>query len=238
VYWNVPGEGILARSFFLHPLMIDPVCRDALPKSTIDAAKYVSRACPAYEQVHVVTDSDELSLFELSDADAAVINTAPGTIPLWRAATMFSGRDSHQKRYWANPIRLHVREIGPAWQSAERESARFARRVIRLRVAVRSIGLTVQRLQRLQRQGRWFMKGVRKAMRPFSPARVRRSRLLAARRTQRLAERTVRAVRLAYRRAHRPVVLWTHAAARPVQKLRKRTVRAGRRVLRRARAAL
>jgi hypothetical protein len=237
VYWKVPGEGILARSFFLHPLMIDPVCPDAMPETTIDA-KYVARACPAYEDIHVVTDSDELSVFELSGTDEAVNETVLGGIRLWRAATMFTSRDSHQKRYWTHPIRIHGRDLGPAWKAVETESARFARRVMRLRLAVRWIGLAAQRMKRLQRETRWSMKRARKAMRPLSPARIRRVRAHAARGIQRLGDSAVRAARTTVRRAHRSTLLLTHSVARPVHKLRKRTVRVGRRALRRARVGL
>lgn len=83
VYWNVPGEGILARAFYLHSLMVDSACLDVLPN--IDA-KYLGQACPVPDEVHLVCDSDELCLFELSHADAAAIDTASGGISVWRAA--------------------------------------------------------------------------------------------------------------------------------------------------------
>ena len=124
VYWNVPNEGILARGFYLHPLMVAPLRREVLPVGTIDQ-HYLFHSCPVRERVHVVSDSDELCLFELSHVEAAATEITSGGIPPWRAATVLSRCDSHQRLYWATPIRLHAHDIGAAWRSVEEESGRF-----------------------------------------------------------------------------------------------------------------
>lgn len=222
LYWNVPGEGILARSFYLHPLMVDPV-HDVPPKSgfTLDA-KYLTGACPVRAEIHVVTDSDELCLFELSPVDAAVIHTRAGGMSPWRAATQLSRCDPHQRYYWTLAIRIHRGEIGAAWHTVEKESARFARQVTVLDVAARARLLTARRFKRLRRRAGAFIKWSRAVMRPFSPGRLRRASVRGARRRQRFQDRTVRAGRLLFRRARRSVVLLTHSAARAVKRRRKR----------------
>ena len=67
VYWRVGLDGLLARSFHLHPLMLDPMNALVMPRGTVDG-DYLARACPDRTRIHVVTDSDEFVLFELSRA--------------------------------------------------------------------------------------------------------------------------------------------------------------------------
>ena len=211
VYWNVPGEGILARCFYLHPLMVDPLRRDVLPDETIDG-NYIKRACPVREQIHVISDSDELVIFEMSHIDAAFVGTCSGGVSLWRAASMISRCNPHQQSYWAQPIRLHARDIGEAWSGVESRSARFADRATRLGITRRL--LTVRRLKRLAHLDVVFGKRLRRAAKPLS-VQLRRSAVLltnsAARAVQRLRlrKRLARVARRARRRARRSVALLT-----------------------------
>ncbi len=202
VFWTVPGEGILARYFRLHPVMVDPLRPEALLEGTIDG-HYVRRSCPLRDQVHVVSDSDELSLFEMSNVDALVIGTGPGRRLVWRAATMMSRCDAHQQWYWTRPIRLHVRDVGSAWSSVERDSARFADQVTRLWAARRWLTFRYLKV-------RWG-----RAAKTFSTRQLRRSAVRltnsAARAVKqlRLRKRSARVVRRARRRARRSVALLT-----------------------------
>ena len=233
VCWNVPNEGILARGFYLHPLMVAPLRREVLPVGTIDQ-HYLFHSCPVRERVHIVSDSDEFCLFELSHVEAAATEITSGGIPPWRAATVLSRCDSHQRSYWATPIRLHAHNIGAAWCSVEEESARFAQRAIRLRVAALWMYRSSRSVRPLRRRVGAFGKRLRRAAKTLSAKRVQRSVTLAARRTRKLPERTGRAGRRVLRRARRTVALLTHSAARPLYRVRKWTARAGRRALRRA----
>jgi hypothetical protein len=201
VYWPVPGEGLLARCFNLHPLMIDPVRREVLPEDTIDG-HYVRRSCPARDQVHVLADSDELVVFEMSRASDAEVELAPGGVSLWRAATMVGRCDSHQRWYWDQSIRLHAREIGEPWRPVEEEAARFAARAARLSDARR--WLTLRHWSRIGRRDGAIGKPLRHLARAGSK-RLRRSASVLAhfvsRRVHRLRKRAVRAGRRGARRA-------------------------------------
>lgn len=124
VYWRLPA-GMLVRSFHLHPLMVDPVRRDIVPKGTIDG-DYVARCCPDHDEIHVVADSDELTLFELTEREGATTDRRRGGISLWRAAAMMSRCDDLQAAYWRRPTRIHGEDIGRGWEIVERRAARFA----------------------------------------------------------------------------------------------------------------
>jgi hypothetical protein len=74
LYWQLGDDGMLARYFHLHPLLVDParLAPDFFERmeSTIDGDLLPSlQAAP--EDIYVVTDSDEVLVFEISD-DAIV----------------------------------------------------------------------------------------------------------------------------------------------------------------------
>ena len=129
------------------------------------------------------------------------------------AATVLSRCDSHQRLYWATPIRLHAHDIGAAWRSVEEESGRFVGGLARS-----ASGFAARR--RGCRQG-----GCSALLcSPRDPCEGFRGELYGQ-----AAE--------SCGCARRSVVLLTHSATGPLHKVRKRAARAGRRVLGRARVA-
>ena len=109
VYWPVGNEGLVARCFQLHPLMVDPMVRKTL-KGTNDG-HFVSRVCPDHAKVHIVTDSDELQMFELTTL-ARKAGTSDGGVSLLRCAMMADERDALQLSYWTQRnICLHTGEL-------------------------------------------------------------------------------------------------------------------------------
>lgn len=71
LYWSAGEEGLLARCFHLHPILVYPQDRRIAFSSTIDD-DYVQTACADPEAVHLVTDSDELMVLEISPRDYAM----------------------------------------------------------------------------------------------------------------------------------------------------------------------
>lgn len=68
LYFGDAKQALIARCWHLHPLMVHPQERDCSFESTIDD-DYVAAACTDLEGIHVVTDSDEMVLFELSPTE-------------------------------------------------------------------------------------------------------------------------------------------------------------------------
>ena len=137
VYWPVRSgadlDGLLVRSFYLHPMLVDPVRRDAMPGGPVDS-HYVRDCCPDIAQCHVVEDSDDLVVFELSPVGRVISNERSGRgIPPLRLAAVASKCNGHQLSHWQHPIRLHAGELDERWIAAESESSRLARRVERYR---------------------------------------------------------------------------------------------------------
>jgi len=137
VYWPVRSgadmDGLLVRSFYLHPMLVDPVRRDVMPGGPVDS-HYVRDCCPDITQCHVVTDSDDLVVFELSPVGRVISNERPSQgMPPWRLAAVAANCDGHQLSHWHHPIRLHAGDLDERWNSAQAESARLTRRVDRYR---------------------------------------------------------------------------------------------------------
>jgi hypothetical protein len=123
IYWRVGKDGILARCFHLHPLMVNPLVRGLLPKSTVDA-DYTPLACPDPASLCVVEDSDEIAGFELS-AREQFGSFAPNRFSA--ADTAFYARywtQSHHRKFVRHPIRFHAAELSPQWQDVEQLSDR------------------------------------------------------------------------------------------------------------------
>jgi hypothetical protein len=131
VYWGVGDEGLAARCLHLHPLMVDPLS-PILPKATIDG-RYLSRVCPDASRVHVVTDSDEIQMFELTPAKRGVVPTSGRGASVWRTAAVASTCDELQLGYWRqHVIRIHADDFDERWTAASAASDVFAGRVLRV----------------------------------------------------------------------------------------------------------
>lgn len=131
VYWPVGNDGLLGRSFHFHPIMVDPMRASAMPKLTIDS-DYLVKAVPDFARVHVVTDSDEFIVFELSEAHRS-FESATGTgVALWRAAAMAVRSGEFGIQYFSQgPVFIHSGDVDERWRSADATAAGFVRAVMR-----------------------------------------------------------------------------------------------------------
>ncbi len=133
LYFPVQGEGrtgdvsggMVARCFHLHPFMVLPQRSETRFNSTIDG-DFVPLACPDPAQMHVVTDSDEMVVYELSDASMNIP-------PRWDAAERLTETalwvrqfaDPYHRRYARLAVRVHDgTPSAEAWRAAEDESRR------------------------------------------------------------------------------------------------------------------
>jgi hypothetical protein len=167
VLWNVRSEGLLARYFYLHPLMVEPPRGDVVLDGTIDQ-HFVFHTYPSRDDIHLVSDSDELQVFELSHVDAAPRETGPGQISAWRAASVLCRCDPYQQSYWQAPIRLHAGDIGASWRPVEDESARFAEQVTRLRLPALWTYRTSRRVRPYRRKAKELKKRIRRTMKDLN----------------------------------------------------------------------
>ena len=203
VYWPVGGEGILARCFHLHPLMVDPVHAGPLGGTYDD--HYLSAACPDFSRVHVITDSDELQIFELTAAEQEFRTTRRARASAWQAAAVASGCDALQLQYWSEqPVSIHAADVGPAWSTPAAEAHAFAERVMRRR-----------RYSGIARPWLKWSGDVEKVRVRYAKLWHRQARRIRVERLRRWSERQVRTwerqwPRLRLKPVQRPVRVWFH----------------------------
>ncbi len=132
VYWPVGDEGLIARVLDLHPLMVDPV-HPLLPGGTVDG-RYLRDTVRVHSLVHVVADSGELQMFELTEADRKAPSARGTGASVWRSALVAQECSDLQRAFWrSHPITLHAGEVaGARWQGAKNESEAYVLRVTRL----------------------------------------------------------------------------------------------------------
>jgi hypothetical protein len=120
--WTVADQGILARCFHLHPLLVEPDAQNANFRATIDDDLCLTSG-NAYERDYVVSDSDEILVFELSSKRHQVVASfkkgCAAEIAAWAQIQM----NAFHRRLVETPIRLHAVEIDPVlWQPVEIEA--------------------------------------------------------------------------------------------------------------------
>lgn len=122
LYWRVGRDGLLARCFHLHPLMVRPVRRDVLPSTTIDD-QYVTHACPDPADVYVVKDSDEMVGVSLNAKAEDVGEMRPESASVFRVVGWAREATTHLQRELAtHRIRFHAGDLGAEWEPVERAS--------------------------------------------------------------------------------------------------------------------
>lgn len=131
VLWPVGNQGILAKHFHIHPLMVNPVKKDILPTPTIDG-EYISLACPNQDEIYVVQDSDEIYACELSSGNIFAEHILPSesTDVTKIAEWMKSATDSfHQYCFQKYTLKIHTDDFSEDWQKAEKKINHVAEQI-------------------------------------------------------------------------------------------------------------
>ena len=130
--WEVQGEGLHARFFHLHPLLVYPRKKFARFHSSIDD-DLVLAACPDAADHYVVTDSDEMLVLELSSPIHRIAGPYRKESIEDVAAWALVGANANHRQLVQHPIRLHWRDIDPArWDPVGREADQVVDEALRL----------------------------------------------------------------------------------------------------------
>ena len=131
--WPVGDEGLLDRSFHLHPLVLDmrncrPEAMSTLDYDTIDGA-FVYRAFPDRRRVYVEKDSDNILVFSFSSLSECIepMRKNRARVSLLRqTAYMFNVNPLHRS-FFDHAIKLHVGDLNDAWRAIEVSTASLSR---------------------------------------------------------------------------------------------------------------
>jgi hypothetical protein len=131
LYWHVPGEGMLARCFHLHPLLVDSASKGASFSSTVDD-DWIEQACQNPDDVYVVEDSDELMVCEMSKRAQVVGNIRRGAYREPKVARwVVRYANPLHRALVQRPIRMHCSELSPQWREVESLAERVVSEVFR-----------------------------------------------------------------------------------------------------------
>lgn len=134
LYHAVGESGVLARQMHLHPLLVMPDDRGALPDYTIDST-WVGEACPDRTRIRVVADSDDLAAFSWSEraenADMRRYTEAP-----WSKTQIMAHlarRHITEFNLWLMEHRmyLHAEDLSPQWAATAVHSDALVQQLIR-----------------------------------------------------------------------------------------------------------
>jgi hypothetical protein len=122
LYWKIEDDGLLARCFHLHPILVRPA-DDVNFRKTIDD-DYIVQACPDPEMIHIVTDSDEICAFSMTPRDRIIGNGRPH-----RSSAAYVAYWSHlftKPEYFVladKVFHIDAGQTSPKWKTAEQESS-------------------------------------------------------------------------------------------------------------------
>lgn len=128
LYFGNTDEELIARCWHLHPLMVHPESKACSFESTIDD-DFISAACSQAECVHVVTDSDEMVLFDLTEEDRYDTIIEAGQATPESAVKAMQGRlEEMNFYYFEKKIRFHTTD--ERFESIEKFSDEKAKAVM------------------------------------------------------------------------------------------------------------
>lgn len=121
--WPMGTDGMLIRSFHLHPLMID-LSRldslDSLKEQTIDGA-LLGRALGDWTDLHVETDTDNICLCTLAPRSVSNFESRhePFDIELVRKSAHSRVVNELHRFFFTKSLLLHTRDLDERWEEIE-----------------------------------------------------------------------------------------------------------------------
>jgi hypothetical protein len=128
VFWRAGNEGLVARCFHIHPILVYPRVLNAPFTTTVDD-DYLRAACPDPADEYIIADSDLLCLCELSGLHRSLMGLprSEDDVDIARWAAMHAR--PHHFEHFCRRILLHSNGAnGPEWEAVcARSDAAVAR---------------------------------------------------------------------------------------------------------------
>ena len=135
--WTIGKEpGLLIRAFHLHPILVKVNTAESvklLDTNTIDD-EFLGLNFPDWDAIHVETDSDNIVLFSLTEADERNVPLAANTATVEKIRAVAYGSLSNplHRYYFTKAIKLHAEDLNEDWEQAQRETGLLAYDALRL----------------------------------------------------------------------------------------------------------
>lgn len=129
LFWKIQDEGMVGRCFYLHPLAVFAQNKHAPFMAAIDQ-DYIINACPNTDEHYVVTDSDDICMFELTSlarTRKGIPNCTPNDLRLFTQTQMNHTHHANAKPY----VYLHTGfQTEGLWSAAKNESDQMMHKIL------------------------------------------------------------------------------------------------------------
>lgn len=130
--WDVGGgDGLLVRSFSLHPYLIDYrhiAGWRASPRETAIDANYLQASLIPFKRVYQVTDSDEFTILSLTPMQRREYQWQSGVDPAVAVRNSAYRHDISMmnRMFFMNGIKFHIGDLDHRWMQLERDTLHLA----------------------------------------------------------------------------------------------------------------
>ncbi|MCB1107768.1 MAG: hypothetical protein KDK76_06710 [Chlamydiia bacterium] len=83
MYWKLDENNLLAKAYHLHPILLWPEKKNVYPKISADGKNFLERICPNLKKWEIITDCNNISLFEISSDKQFTEDTKHPKNPFW-----------------------------------------------------------------------------------------------------------------------------------------------------------
>jgi hypothetical protein len=133
--WDLKDRGFLARSFHLHPIMVNYSsikALDALATSTIDG-EFIGTAIGKWDDIEVITDSDDLYVVSLSSGDAwySEPSNRPGSVEDLKKTAFHIIVNPLHRMFFTKALKIHTGDLDEEWHELEEATGLLAFEVLK-----------------------------------------------------------------------------------------------------------
>ncbi|MBI9109606.1 radical SAM/SPASM domain-containing protein [Maridesulfovibrio ferrireducens] len=128
LFWEVPGEGVLAHNFHLHPIMVYPKELHSFNGTVDDDC--VQKICGNFDDIYIVQDSDEMIGFDLSERETRIIQTEAKVEMSSLLGWMKDYTDEFHRKYVTHKIYFHCNPISEKWNEISRKAEAFVNSIL------------------------------------------------------------------------------------------------------------
>lgn len=121
--WEIPGEGILARNFHLHPLMIYPQELNDFHGTVDDDC--VRIICGNIKNIYIAQNSDEMISFDLCKREVRTIKLKEPLSVNYAADWAEDHADEFHMQFVEHEIRIHNGNNDPLWNQYSDEASKL-----------------------------------------------------------------------------------------------------------------
>jgi len=130
VNWRVGTTGFITHPFHIHPLLIVPQ-KGTMITSTVDDDLFL-KACIEPDEVKLITDSDDICVFEFSSDNQHDRIVLTNVDPVEYVANWAKAHtNSYHREYFRTAFKFHSEDLNDEWVKVEEASSKIVNAILR-----------------------------------------------------------------------------------------------------------